>query len=97
MHSLTPENPGYASSQHYLDDLQRKSVEGQIAYEKRKAIQRRLRMKKGIKQAQQFYHYTEKHGYGKDQDLEMWHTLAQLKKPQKIGDSEDVNRGHAIE
>lgn len=44
--SQTPENPGYASSQHYLDDLQRKSVEGQIAYEKRKAIQRRLRMKK---------------------------------------------------
>ena len=44
--SQEPENPGFASSQHYLDDLQRKSVQGQIAYEKRKAVQRRLRMKK---------------------------------------------------
>jgi hypothetical protein len=41
-----PENLGYSSAQHYLDDLQRKSVQGQVAYEKRKELQRRLRLKK---------------------------------------------------
>jgi len=41
-----PSNEGFASSQRYLDDLQRQSVAGQIAYEKKKGIQRRLLMKK---------------------------------------------------
>ena len=45
-HEQEPSNVGAAAAQHYLDDLQRKSVAGQLAYIKRKQIQRRLRMKK---------------------------------------------------
>jgi len=37
----------------------------------------------GIKQAEKFYHYTQKHGYGQDQDNQMWKTLKNLQKPQK--------------
>lgn len=31
-----------------------------------------------VSQAERFYKYTLKHGYGKDQDREMWKTLSRL-------------------
>ena len=31
-----------------------------------------------VSQAEKFYRYTLKHGYGKDQDREMWKTLSRL-------------------
>ncbi|EKX45265.1 hypothetical protein GUITHDRAFT_163355 [Guillardia theta CCMP2712] len=72
-HTLVPGSSSYLSASKYLKQVQ--SAAGQVAYEKKQEAKREAAMREGMKQAKQLYQYTMRHGYGKDQDREMWKTL----------------------